>query len=181
MTEAQKRVLEWIGIAVLVGATAFMVTLVVQIMTDTHLVGADSEDPQLSFAWRQASTVIGMGAALNIAFAAMLAIVTMSVSLVAKAYERTVEVAVIVTICVVGAAAGFLLLGELDASPDGAVNSIRYQGGFADDPASGLNRIRAFVYGMIGWFGVYASTVLGLKVADGTGALDKLISQLRGA
>lgn len=175
MTDTQKRVLGWVGIAVLLAAAAFVVALVVQLRTGGHLDRSDLDNISLSFLWRQAATLIGLGATASAIFSAALAIVTIAVGIVAQNYGRTPQITGLVVVCALGLAAAFILVSETNPRIGEAVNEIRYYGGLEGDTATVAKQIHAFAYGLIGWFGLYAAAMLGVKVADRNGAVQKFL------
>jgi len=180
MTRSQERVLGWVGIAVLLLAAAFMVLLVVEIANGSYLARGNPEAVTLSFAWKRAVTLIKLGMAAGTVFSAVLAIVTVAVGVVAKSYGRAVEIAALVVVSAIGLAAAFILLGEIDPEISEVPNDIRYYGGFAGDPAEVSGKIAAFAYAIIGWFGLYAASMLGLSALKEGGAIEGFIRRLKG-
>lgn len=170
MSDDQEQVAAWIAVGVLVVAVAATLWLAATSGDDAYLDMSDPDNARLTVAWTIAAYFIKMGKAMNLTFAAVLTVISVGVTLVAKIYTRKRDILILSLICFIGIATCAFILVRTDNST--MAERLGYYGDFTGkDAAQVASMAKTFFGSLIAWFGSFLAAVLGISLAKAGGAL----------
>ncbi len=165
MSKEQQQVAAWIAVAVLAAAVIAMAVLAWTSQSELYLRKADG-NVSLSGTWTLTSYFIKAGATLHLLFGAVLAVISVAVTLVASIYTRRRDIAIISVLCLLGIVFAAIALAQMSTSPQ--LEHLQYYGDFLGKSAEDVRGlIRAFFGAFIGWFGAFLAAILGIRIAKG--------------
>src|SRR3990167_343443 len=154
MSDNQKQVAAWLAVAILATAVAMTVWLAVTSTEKRYLDTSDPELVGLTSLWTVAGYFIKNGTLVNSLFAAVLAVLSVAVTLVADIYTRKRDIAIVSALCLAGVAAAAFALAQM--SKTDAAGELAYYGEFTGRDAAGVEAmVRGFFGGLIGWVGKF--------------------------
>ncbi len=164
MSKEQQQVAAWIAVAVLAAAVIVMAILAWTSQGELYLHKTGGEVVSLSGIWGLTSYFIKAGTALHVLFGAVLAVISVAVTLVASIYTRRRDIAIISALCLLGIVFAAIALAHMSTSPQ--LEHLHYYGDFVGKTVEDVRGlVRAFFGAFIGWFGTFLAAILGIRIA----------------
>lgn len=166
MTSEQQQVAAWIAVAILAAAVIAMAVLAWTSQGELYLRKTGGEVVSLSGVWALTTYFIKAGTTLHVLFGAVLAVISVAVTLVASIYTRRRDIAIISALCLLGIVFAAIALAQMSTSPQ--LEHLQYYGDFVGKTAEDVRRlVRVFFGAFIGWFGTFLAAILGIRIAKG--------------